>query len=173
MACAEPTETVRKLMGQPTSLFSFGLYKLRLDLISRYDNRRGLEMKAPLSGTMSYGSSATYDWDRNRIQVNLYRWNVDPSGWDFEEECKQVVASLRNQAMIDGNTGHPQQALQQSAFASDFLPEGYSTKALSDSSGSEIDAIIELNVRFTTADFHGSFECTAPLLGTSFSVVKH
>ncbi|RWD65293.1 hypothetical protein [Mesorhizobium sp.] len=141
--------------------------------MSRYDNRRGLELAAPLSGKMAYGSSATYDWDRNRIQVNLYRWNADPSGWDFEEECKQVLASLRKQALIDASTGRPQSPLQESSFASEFLPEGYSTKALSDTTGSEIDAIIELNVRFTTADYRSSFECTAPLLGTSYSVVKH
>lgn len=166
-AQAEPGPNVTLLMNTPTSLLSFGLYRLD-EMLDENLGYRGIRtFVTPLSGRMAYSTTAYYDWDRNRIVLRAMDFEDKPDGWDREAECAQVVAAVRSLGGIQ-LSGELSVYLKQSIFSDYFMPIGYSTKSLEEVPAA-LDSIIEIVFQ---AGLVTPFSCTAPLLGTGYSVHK-
>lgn len=168
VGAAEPGPTVSKLMDTPASMFSFGIVQLK-DYISKafgYDNPP--DLKPPLVGKAAYSSVVSYDWDRNRVVIQLLRFVPAEASWDYEEECRQAIEQLRQMAGLDTSTG---KAIGRASswYGQQFEPVGYSQKALEDV-GAKMDEIIELAFQAYTGK--DTFRCSAPLLGLGYSVQR-
>lgn len=159
-AVADPSATVTKLMNTPTSLFSFGLYQVEQAMQDMASGLHDID-----SGTF-YGH-ANYKWANNRIYLRVDNMTVSEDKADgFEKRCAYVVGKVREYGMvrdgkpiIDGG----------SRFASLFWPVGYSVNSLPDDEMRNIDEMIEISYIEVTKDLQ---ECTAPLLGTGYSIQK-
>jgi hypothetical protein len=168
-AVAEPGPNVSKLMNEPVSLFSFGLYRLGETVFNLFDSRYPRPLAAPLSGEQAYSTSVSYDWDANRILIRMMQFEERPAGWDLEEECQQVFSTARSAAFINIETGEPRAESGASWFADHFTPIGYGTKDLPDDITVQIDQIIELIFQ---VGVERPFICRAPLVGTGYAIQR-
>lgn len=168
-AAAEPGPNVNKLMNQPVSLFSFGLYRLEETVFNLFGARSPRALTAPLYGEQAYSTAVSYDWDANRIQIRMMQFEERPAGWDLEEECRQVFSTARSAAFINVETGEPRAASGSSWFGEHFTPIGYGMKGLPDDIAAQIDKIIELIFQ---VGVERPFICRAPLVGTGYTIQR-
>ncbi len=158
-ATAEPGPKVQTLIDTPTSLLTFGLFRLSelIDDGFGYQGHSGLLPKA-------YSATAYYDWDRNRIVIRLMDFQ-GPSA-NAEEECGQAIAAVRRYGGIDPATGKYVSPLSNSIYADLFMPIGYGSSRL-EGIPDALDQIIEIVFQSGMAD---AVLCTAELVGTGYSV---
>jgi hypothetical protein len=168
-AKADPGAIVNKFMDTPASLFSLGLDKLsnRANAISN----SGVFTIDGLVGANYSSGGATFDWDTSRITVFITRYTkaeVDPK--NLEDECMASVKTMRYMAYVP-ETGTLSKDVF-SDFAQNFFPTGYSLKKLTVDDGKAIDSMITLKIQIFNFAKGTKLICTAPLLGTGYSVEK-
>jgi len=145
-AQAEPGPIVTTLMGQEASRFSFGMYRLDLTLRSAAND-------------IDKEGWATYEWNENRIQLNLKFDTADPS--DLKGQCQKAVNEVKFWGGVLGNgkTFSGTSSLYSTAF-SDF---GFTRKLDPDDIYIKIDQIIEVLAEVTYAG-DKFIRCRSPLL---------
>jgi hypothetical protein len=158
---AEPSPSISKLMSEPVSLLTFGQVRMEMMVDARLEK---FSFTPPLFGKPSYSRLVAYNWDRNEINVVLFGTETMPTGWNYEEECRQTIDMLRQLAWVDRTTGKATASNGVSLFASQFGQIGYTNETL-ENLQRELDKTFSLQV--TTA---GGLTCYAPLLGTGYSV---
>ena len=62
--------------------------------------------------------------------------------------------------------------MKYSYFASQFFPSGYNLSYLSEEDGKTLDALMSIEVSIRPRSSKMGLTCTAPLLGTGYSVEK-
>lgn len=150
---AEPSPTVYKLINKPVSLFSFGLIRAAEQIEDDFAKNAG------------YRSLVTYDWDRNRIDIKLYKDVEDASRENVIIECRTAIEALREWSYIREGKVWLGDNSRLSYF---FTSYGYTNSDL-EGATQEIDKIINLSLMVIYGgDRVGS--CTAPLLGTGYSI---
>lgn len=159
-AQAEPGPSVRLLMNRPVSLFSWGLYRLDLEIERTFGRTSGgFEFRAPLTGRKTYPTSVVYDWAKNRIIIRLYSAKRSDNA---EEECKQLLESIRSMSSISSDLPH-------SFFAQFFMPKGFERDELN-AAAVEIDKLFEFVFETTRGRLKkDDFRCSAPLAGFGYS----
>lgn len=160
---AEPSPNVTMLMNEPVSQFSIGMYRLRMAVEAEYGHgTKRFDFGEPVEGGSSFTANASYDWDRNRIVIEIDSLNlsVDP-----EEECAHVVNVIRWDGRPEPHTP------KKSSFAQHFLPDGYPSAKLEDAA-KELDQIIEIKYVNMAILREVPFTCTAPLIGTGYTIQK-
>jgi hypothetical protein len=169
IASADPGATVSKFMDTPASLFSLGLDKLsnRANAIST----SGVFVIDGMTGANYSSGGASFDWDTSRITVFITRFtkpDVEPN--KLEDECMTSVKTMRYMAYVPETGILPKETF--SDFAQNFFPTGYSLKKLTVDDGKAIDAMITLKIQIFNMANGTKLICTAPLLGTGYSVEK-
>jgi len=148
-AAAEPGPTVRALMNEPVSAFSFGLFRLDEYAI------RQLKKHSDLSTTM-----VLYDWDRNRIGLHFFLIK-EVGDLQFEAICKRVISEIRENALLLKKNGFAKSSL----IAEMFTPIGYQDQKhikIRD----EVDKIVHIIISA------GGQMCEGGLLGDGYSIRK-
>lgn len=171
LAQADPGDIVKKFINEPVSLFSLGIDKLR----DRMDGLAKTSMFMVDGKPVPYSSGgANYDWDKNQINLFITRYTqADEDPPQLETECKESINRMRLVAGVNVDTGKPFGGGDSSSFFSaDFFPSGYSMKNLTDEDARNFDAIINLQVRIQNLSKITHLLCSAPLLGTGYSVEK-
>lgn len=91
---AEPTPTIQWLMKEPATLMDLGILRIRTELAKSYEQKN---LDPEHRG--DYLSSVFYDWDQNRIKVELRAFfeakDVDDLwGGDTRTACKSLLQEL-------------------------------------------------------------------------------
>lgn len=159
-ARAEPTPTVSRLMSEPVSAFTFGLYRLDVRLTA-------LSASKQLNAIMV----VDYKWDENRIQVSAIK--LDSARSDAKEFCGKIIAILRADAgWYAAEKGFFGGVTQKYSFWADvFAPIGYERKTLPPETLAEIDKIFELKAH--TLGPNSRIECVGPLLSNNIAYSEH
>ena len=130
---AEPGPVIGYLMNSPASVFSFGMYQLRLEV-----EKSGLQLQRIFRARVT--TSASYDWDRNRIRI-AYVVAAPPNTAKEtnRKRCSALINAIKKRAGIDPATGKPLRPsimphsrfaalFQEIGFEKDDAPKGYERK---------------------------------------------
>jgi hypothetical protein len=168
-AFADPGATVSKLMDTPVSLFSYGLDKID-DRLDGWAKSQIFIIDGVVGASYGYGG-ASFDWDTSKITAYIGR-NTKPEAdlGLLEEECKNTIQALRSMSGLNSEGKISSGGV--SYLSNDFFPTGYSLKKFSSDDGKTIDAMITLKVMILNYSKSTRLVCTAPLLGTGYSVEK-
>jgi hypothetical protein len=153
MVEAEPTSSIQYLMNEPVSMLDWGIYRIT--------NR--LEKNLQL-GVVPFSQHASYDWDKNRIIIDIAviggTLNEEAKGW-----CRAVVSKIRTLMYINdkGNSMFNEGA--SSMYFSHYA--GYAKKSEPEGLYKELDNITLIRVYVSTEGMKKPVSCEAPLLGTS------
>lgn len=142
---AEPSGAVRYLMNKNLSMLDWGLYRIEqlLDKTS---------FGAPGVGSKEMHASTRYNWDENRIAVNLSTYFFDTAAPDRIGACKNMIVFSRSLLGIDSNTGKKSEVLANvSAF---FVSSAFQEKDQPTDLESTLLAIIDLEA--TVIEFGGA-----------------
>lgn len=170
---SEPSQSLRTLMNTPVSLFSFGIFQLQTQL-----RRAMLETSGRMSGlppdNQKFEPEVEYNWDRNQLIVNIYDFRSDADKkQDSEEECRSVMAAIREFFGINPETGKLyHEGLKSSYLNQYFIPLGYSMNTMNDKLFSELDANTMIALHNPRPTGAGGFDCEGQLLDTGYSVKK-
>lgn len=149
---AEPSPTVTKLIGQPVSMFEFGV--IQLDAALRKDFE-----------PQGYNSAVVYSWQENRIFIEVY---LDAkSTFNPDLECPTGMSLFRNWGFVtDGAPTFP----EGTRYSSYFVPRTFSIDTLS-GARAELDRLFVVRLHMMKPDKQWLI-CGGPVLGTSYSVEK-
>lgn len=150
-ATAGPDETTQNLISDPASMMDIGIL------------RTEIELKSQNLGHMAF------DWDENRLNVHKLIFEGEyPDQASAELECATWIGKVRGIAGIKKDTGKPYG--NHSLFAENFSHAGFQRGSTPENLLVDLDKLFVLNCWVYTPPV--SVEVTAPLLGTSYSVVK-
>lgn len=157
---ADPSGTVNKFMDTPASLFSIGMMRVDEEV-----SKSVRDMKAN-TGERYYGS-ASFDWDKNQIILDVKRYAIKGDQPDFDAECKEVVENVRMGGMV--MDGKPIRG-EASYYSALFLPVGYSIGAITEDDAKNLDQLSVIHFSIFSPKY--PMKCSAPLIGTGYSIEK-
>lgn len=163
VARAEPGPVTGYLMATPTSLFSFGMYQLRIEIESSGDRIQRV-FRAKVT------TSVAYDWDRNRIRIAYLVASTPQTLRETNKaRCRALINFVKQRALIDPKSGNPvnPKILKHSKLAAFFQELGFEKSDTPSNYETKVDRIIELTAVVGT-DKNGKAQsnavsCEAPL----------
>lgn len=155
-ARAEPTPLVNKLMNEPVSLFTLGLYRLGLDAAEQ----------APKAG-FSLGA-VDYDWDSNEIRIQAFTLFNSPlvkqctSDQACEKALREALTTYANNFAI----GPTSNGTWMEFVTGKFTQLGYTPKKFHD--GKALDAAVDdlariVKISGTIRTAQRTYECRREL----------
>jgi len=158
IAQAEPGQSAKFLMNEPTSLLDFGIYKLENHIRSYKDTLR-IKHQPPDSVFVDY------NWDKNRIIIGLsYGEAGKPRIEEIKNEIQAAINALKGRYGVgaDGKLLH--KGLY-SGISEYFSHKGYQSKGRPEGLEKEIDQMVELKVVYHIQNYSRYFECSSMFLG--------
>ena len=137
-------------MNTPTDLFSFGLFRLE-QALNTLDK----------DGVFTF---ATYNWDRNEINISISRFKL-PGGI---EACKELIDDVRSTGGVFPNSGKPYSTT--STYGQLFGSLGSENKSKPKGVEKTIDDSILISAR--TGIGESMTECEGKLLSNSVTVKR-
>lgn len=169
VSTAEPGPAARFLMQAPTSLFSFGLWRLNKNLGLSENNIRndiehaGLTYSAqsnqPLvnRAKIRIFADAQYDWDRDRVVIGITIISKFKPA-EFAVLCREITNGVRRRGNINNETGKAE--FGTSSYAQLFDEIGFNNN-----SGPK-DRLMILDRTFEVLITTRNNKCRSPLLST-------
>lgn len=163
---AEPTPTIRYLIGEPASLLDIGLLHLEMLFHS---------LTAPTTSAMRIDGNEPlvevgYNWSENRILVNLvYLAGIGRADADVEADCKRVIDQMRN--MLSGPDESGRAYIERV-----FAHSGYDKKNAPANFGTELASVVITKVtllyRNKTSTAPQTMICEGKLSSATVSVTS-
>ena len=170
MAVADPSGTIQRFMNTPVSHFSYGMERLNTWMAEVAKDGVYLNSKQIFYNV----GGASFDWNKNHITLSMVRFRSlqEDDSANLEEECKAAIDEIRRQGGIFEGQLATGMNMKYSYFASQFFPSGYGLSYLSEEDGKTLDALMSIEVSIRPRSSKMGLTCTAPLLGTGYSVEK-
>ena len=165
MAQADPTKTTSWLMGEPMSLFDWGIYKTDKKLAD-------LKIASSMFPAQFFSGSAEYDWDANRIRLRVLL-----HGKGTDAECLENL-KVAKAAFLDFKWDEKEQLRSSPAiFRALFSHEGgYQSKGAPADIGEEIAKISTIEVFILVKASDGSYspraKCQADFRSSAMSLIR-
>lgn len=151
----EPSSTVRFLMGEPLTLWDWGLIKTDKMLEDRFADR-------------PWSLSLRYSWDRNELMVaGIHAWGDDPPSTLAAAKalCRRTISQIREALGVNSTSGKGYGEDGLPLFYTHFLHEGFSSPGEPDDLGASLGYMTKIRV-VTRTKGGVSVVADAPLLGT-------
>ncbi len=137
---AEPGPVGKWLMNEPASLWDVGMYRLE-------EYVHGWKGAHPLA---SYISRIRYDWDQNRIIIDIFVRKED-----FEKEkCASIIKEVRDSGGV-GEDGKPFTPCGYSYYSHLFSHLGFKNKDQPENYRQRLDKIFRIKVQFAIGSCEG------------------
>lgn len=160
IAPAEPPETVQHLMTEPATMFDLGI--VRLENLLRNNHPGALHV--------------SYDWERNKIQINVVRINRMSRGEknrrieDLRRFVVQDIHKIRNDLNVNPATGEIDSGY--TTFENCFRHAGYPNKGEQTNLKDELYSMTEISVKVIVHRDEAFVEARVPLKGNRIDWVK-
>jgi len=157
---AEPTKTVRHLMMEPATMFDLGI--VRLENLLR-NNQPGI-------------LAVSYDWERNKIQINVVRINrmsrgeKNRSAEDLRRLIVQDIHKIRKDLNVNPATGQIDPGY--TTLENCFSHAGYTEKEEPTNLKDELYNMTEISAKVIVHREEVFLEAMVPLKGNRIEWVK-
>jgi len=154
---AEPGPSVERLMSEPMSLFSFGLYRTELSVRDIFERAPGLLGESP-----HIFFHVNYDWDQDKIIISANILSAsEVSRNEMKRLCETALGAIREDAGIVYGTMIGKTTI----YAEYFTPLGFSRSSIT-AAAAEIDGMLFFQMRTK------ELSCDAPVVGDGYAITK-
>ncbi|MGE3424986.1 MAG: hypothetical protein AB7N24_23305 [Dehalococcoidia bacterium] len=155
---AGPDSTTNYLMSDSFTLLDWGIYRMQMTL----DASKLFEIE-----NTGVSRSVSYDWDRNRIVVEVLSLTESKEDEQFDAKalCNRLINAARVSLGVHPETGKPLLGGDHSFASGYFSHQGFKLKKQPEDLRAQIDKLIELRA-IVYLNLKANRECNGPLLGT-------
>ena len=163
VSSAGPDKTTKLLMDTPASMFDLGMIRLQT-----YFTNASLRVKSPLIVTVKY------NWDDDKIAVNLTGFDYEGDKIAARNECLKGFENLRMSAGVEEGTSKIHDFLPMSFWEEKFIHVDYDQAGIKGKLTGHLDKKFILKCSVYAAEGYSSIvELQSPLLSTSYSEISN